>query len=155
MTTSKEQKMAFELTETEMQTLVRNALMVAGQEMGEKGDHWPVIKQTITDVMRDWEALRIEREVHAEMKRHLYQQLAAMEQILLTCPKEEQKDIAPRLAELREIYDAFFTDVEREELYLEEDYELYLDEAEKPLHIRRAETIIETLEEEKEEDDHA
>lgn len=151
MTThTKQEEAVFDLTETQMQSLVRNALMVAGQEMGEKGDHWPVIKQTVTDVMRDWENLRIEREVHAEMKRHLYQQLAAMEQILLTCPKEEQKTVAPRLAELREIYDAFFTDVEREELYLADDVELYLAEAEKPLHIRRAEAIIQTLEDEDE-----
>ncbi len=148
MTTIIKDKATIEMTETEMKALVRNALMVAGREMGETGDHWPVIKKTIADLMGDWERLRIEREVHAEMKRHLYEQLAAMEQILLTCPKEEQKIIAPRLAELREVYNAFFSNVEKEELYLEDDIELYLEEAEKPLHIRRAEAIIETLEEE-------
>jgi len=150
-TQTNQEETTFELTETQMQNLVRNALMVAGQEMGEKGDHWPVIKQTITDVMMDWENLRIEREVHAEMKRHLYQQLAAMEQILLTCSADEQKTVAPRLAELREIYDAFFTDVEKEELYLADidEEDLYGEEG-KPLHLRRAEAIIQTLEEDDE-----
>lgn len=149
MTTTTQQTTTFTMTESEMQTLVRNALMVAGQEMGETGDHWPVIKQTITDVMRDWEQLRIEREVHAEMKRHLYQQLAAMDQVLLTCPAEEQKELAPRLAELRDVYDAFFTSVENEDVILN-DNELYLADIEKPRHVRRAEAIIETLQE----DDH-
>lgn len=147
MTAMQTQETVLEMTEAQMQTIVRNALMVAGQEMGAEGDHWPVIKQTITDIARDWEQLRIERAVHAEMKKHLYQELAAMEQILLTCPAEEQKAMTPRLRELREVYDAFFTDVEKEELYLADDVELYLDDAEKPLHVRRAEAIIKTLEE--------
>ncbi len=146
MTAKQPQETVFEMTETQMQALARNALMVAGQEMGAEGDHWPVIKQTITDVMRDWEQLRIEREVHEEMKRHLYEKLAAMEQILLTRPKKEQDSITPLLRELREVYDAFFTDVEKEELYLADDVELYLDDSEKPLHLRRAEEIIKTLE---------
>lgn len=149
--TTKDTEETFELTEADMQRLVRNALLVAGQELGESGDHWPVIKQTIADLMQDWEQLRIEREVHAEMKRHLYEQLAAMEQVMLTCTKEEQKDIAPRLSNLRQVYDAFFTDVEKEELYLADDTELYLDDGEeeedRPLHIRRAEAIVDTLEE--------
>lgn len=151
MATETKETVEMKLTETQMQNLVRNALMVAGLEMGEDGDHWPVIKQTIRDVAQDWENLRIEREVHAEMKKHLYQQLAAMEQVLLSCSKKEREQAAPRLAELREIYDAFFSDVEKEELYLADDTELFLDEADKPLHLRRAEAILESLEE----DDHA
>lgn len=133
-----------EMTEDDMKTLVRNALMVAGQEMGETGDHWPVIKNTIKDVMRDWEELEVERAVHAEMKRHLYEQLHAMEEVLKTCTPDVKADVAPRLMELREVYDAFFSDVHQETIYLADDE----DEEDKPLHIRRAEAIIETLEEE-------
>jgi len=146
MTTTKTQTTTFQMTESQMKDLVRNALLVAGQEMGETGDHWPVIKKTIKDVMLDWEQLRIEREVHAEMRSHLYQQLAAMEQVLLTCTSEDQKLYSPKLAQLREVYDAFFTRVENEEVVLDD--ELYLADIEKPIHIRRAEAIIETLEEE-------
>lgn len=150
MTATKTETVTMKMTETEMKNLVRNALMVAGQEMGAEGDHWPVVKETIRDVLRDWEALRVERNVHAEMKSNLYQELAAMDQILLTCTEEEQKAIAPYLAQLRELCDAFFADTGKEELYLADDNELYLDDADKPLHIRRAEAIIETLRE----DDH-
>ncbi len=137
------------MSESEMKNLVRNALMVAGHEMGESGDHWPVIKNTIKDVMRDWEQLEIERAVHAEMKRHLYEQLVVMQEILETCQLEIKTDVAPRLAELRDVYDAFFEDVKEDILYLADtEEELYLAEEETPIHLRRADSIIDTLEEE-------
>ena len=41
-----------------MVSLVRNALLVAGHEMGANGDHWPVIKSTIHSIMKDWEDLK-------------------------------------------------------------------------------------------------
>ncbi len=58
-------------TETQMVGLVRNALLVAGQEMGADGDHWPVINSTIHSIAKDWENLQIERNVHTELKTHL------------------------------------------------------------------------------------
>jgi len=146
--TSINSKEKIHMTESDMKNLVRNALMVAGHEMGEAGDHWPVIKNTIKDVMRDWEQLEIERTVHAEMKRHLYEQLVVMQEILESCKLEVKADVAPRLAELRDVYDAFFEDVKEDVLYLADvEEELYLAEEETPLHIQRAEAIIDTLEE--------
>lgn len=127
------------LSEEAMKKLVRNALMVAGQEMGETGDHWPVVKKTIEDIMRDWENLAIERAVHAEMKKHLYEQLRAMEDIVDTCRPEIREQATRRLGELREIYDAFFEDVR--DTCLED-----IDEESLPLHVRRAHAIIDTLE---------
>lgn len=131
-----------EMSEAEMKTLVRNALMVAGQEMGETGDHWPVIKNTITDIMRDWEALEEERAFQAEVKKHLYDQLKAMEDLLATCDDETKAEVAPRLAELREIYDAHFVSPAFETIDMTEE-----DDSEKPIHIQRAEAILKTLEE--------
>ncbi len=143
-----EHETTFTMTEAQMKQLARNSLMVAGHEMGEEGDHWPVIKSTITEIMHDWEKLENERAVQAEMRKHLYAQLKEMEAKLPTCSAEERKIAAPILAELREIYDAFFESVQQEELYLAEDTDLIFEDIEKPLHIRRAEAILETLTEE-------
>jgi hypothetical protein len=126
------------LTEAQMVQLTRNALLVAGQEMGETGDHWPVIKSTIHSIMKDWEQLQIERNVHAELKIQLYEQLREMERILPTCTADVQADAAPKLKELREVYDAYFTDIDEDKLIL--------DDAEVPQHVKRAKAIIETLE---------
>ncbi|MGE0109960.1 MAG: hypothetical protein AB7S81_09440 [Bdellovibrionales bacterium] len=138
------------LSETEMKNLIRNTLMVAGQEMGATGEHWPVIQSTITDIMRDWEQLEIERAVHAEMKSHLYVQLQKMKEILKTCTPEVRADVAPQIIELEEVYNAFFEDVKEDIIYLaDEEDDLYLAADENiPLHIRRAEAIIDTLDEE-------
>ena len=35
------------MTDDQAVNLVRNSLLVAGQEMGHDGDHWPVIKSTV------------------------------------------------------------------------------------------------------------
>ena len=67
------------MPEEQMVHLVRNALLVAGHEMGKDGDHWPVVKSTIHSLMKDWEDLKVERNVHAELKKHVYAQLDEME----------------------------------------------------------------------------
>jgi len=134
----------YTMTEKQMKDLARNALMVAGNEMGKEGDHWPVIKNTITDIMMDWEHLEREREVHAEMKIHLYEQLDIMKENLKNCTLEEKKIAAPLISELEEIYDAFFTEVKMEEIYMAEND----DEVEEPVHIKRAEAILNVLMEE-------
>jgi hypothetical protein len=128
-----------ELTEAQMVQLTRNALLVAGEEMGAEGDHWPVIDSTMRSLMKDWEALQIERAVNAEMKKHLYAQLEIMENALPGCAPDVQAEIGPQLKELREVYDAYFTDVANED-------ELVLEDIETPMHVKRAEAIIDTLE---------
>lgn len=130
------------MSEADIKKLVRNALMVAGQEMGADGDHWPVIKNTIKDIMSDWEDLDAARAAQAELKKQLYTQLAEIEDIVRTCSPAAQAEAAPRLAELREIYDAHFEEPAEHVIDLDAEE----DDADKPMHIRRAEEIIMTME---------
>jgi len=125
------------LSEEKMVHLVRNALLVAGQEMG-NGDQWPVVKDTIYKIMKDWEDLKIERNVHAEMKKHIYAELDEMDRILFTCTEEQRADAAPKLKQLREIYDAYFEPVDPRHISIEE--------AKVPVHVKRAENLLMSLE---------
>jgi hypothetical protein len=127
-----------DLSDDEMVQLVRNALIVSGNGMGSAGDHWPVIKSTIRSIMKDWENLKIARAVHQEMKRHLHKQLEAMEQVLPECAPEVQANVRPKLKELREVYEAYFSDVNPDMVYI--------DEGHLPMHVLRAEVILDRLE---------
>ena len=124
----------------QMVHLVRNALLVAGHEMGDEGDHWPVVKATIHSLMKDWEDLKVERNVDAELQKHLYAQLKEMEAGLDECTPEMRAQLAPKIAELRDVCDAYFSDIA--------DDALILDDERQPPHIKRMETIISTLEDE-------
>lgn len=124
------------MTDAEAVMLVRNALLIAGQEMGD-GDHWPVIKSTVNAIMKDYDELLAEREVHAEMKRSLYEQLEEMERILPTCPQEEQEQVGPLLEKLRGIYDAHFTAIDEDKVVVDED--------DVPEHVKRASLIMQEL----------
>jgi hypothetical protein len=126
------------LTEERVISLVRNALLVAGHEMGATGDHWPVIKSTIHGLMKDWEELKIERNVYAEMREHIYAQLDEMDRALLTYSEEVQAHTGPKLKELREIYDACF-EAANDDANILPDEEL-------PVHVKRTREIILTLE---------
>ena len=125
-------------SETDMKNLIRNSLMIAGQELGDAGDHWPVVKNTITDIMHDWEELEIQRAVHAELKRQMKRYLDDMEEVLKTCKPSIRAEAAPHIADLREVYDAAFSTPEEELIDLNDNDEL-------PIHIKRAEAIIDTL----------
>ncbi|MGB9153579.1 MAG: hypothetical protein WCD70_10890 [Alphaproteobacteria bacterium] len=126
-------------TEEQMVHLVRNALLVAGQEMG-NGDQWPVIKDTVYRVMKDWENLKVERNVQSELKKHVYEQLNEMDRIYMTCTPEERAEAGPLLKQLREIYDAYFAPVDNSQLTLSDE--------DTPIHVKRAEHLISSLEEE-------
>lgn len=130
---------AKQLNEEQMVSLVRNALLVAGQEMGPEGDHWPVINSTIHSIMKDWEDLKIERNVDVELKTHLYAQLEQMEKNIVHFSVDVQRDVEPKLKQLRDIYDAYFLDAENAEPLRAEEI---------PTQIKRAKAIIDTLEEE-------
>jgi len=121
--------------------LVRNALLVAGQEMGH-GDEWPIVKDTIHKIMKDWEELKSERDVDAEMKIHLYAQIEKMEKSLDKCEPDVRALLEPRVKEWREICDAYFTEPNPAAITY--------GEAELPPHIQRMNAILGTLE-----DDHA
>ena len=130
-------KIANAISEEQMVHLVRNALLVAGQEMG-KGDQWPVVKDTIYKIMKDWEDLKVERNVDAELRTHLYEQLAEMEAGLLECTPEARAIAEPKVKELREVYDAYFSELNKDAIMC--------DEENTPVHIKRMEAILNTME---------
>ena len=123
--------------EEQMVHLVRNALLVAGQEMGD-GDHWPVIKDTIYKIMKDWEDLKVERNVDAELKVHLYAHLKEMDKELAKCDPEIRAQVEPRFKELREVCDAHFSMPDRTAV-------IY-DDNRTPEHVKRMNAILATLE---------
>lgn len=131
-----------ELSEDQMMTLIRNTLIVAGKEMGEEGDHWPVIKKTVLDLMKEWDALKVERAVHEQLKEHLGCTLDEMNKALDECPAGARSEMEAGMKELREIYNAYFAPLAPEPSGAEDD--------EAPIHIQRAEAIIHTLEESEE-----
>lgn len=126
------------MTEEQMVGMVRNALLVAGYEMGQTGDHWPVINATIYSLARDWEESRIQKNVDAEMKIHIYEQLGLLEKSMGDYPAESRSRMVSKIKELRDIYDAYFS-------ALDEKVVAPLREDEIPFHIVRAKEIISTL----------
>lgn len=128
--------------EARMLNLMRNALIVAGDEMGKTGDHWPVIKTTIYQIANDYEQVKINRDVDAEMKIHLYHELETMESHLPDCNEDIRPKVAAELKQLREIFDAYFAPYDERAIPINED--------ELPPHILRAREIISTLEEDNE-----
>ena len=64
-----------------------------------------------------------------------------MERILAICSEEDRKDATPKLKQLREVYDAYFAPIDESQLTLSEE--------DTPLHIKRAERLLLSLE-----DDH-
>jgi hypothetical protein len=131
-----------QISEEKMVHLVRNALLVAGQEMGD-GDQWPVIKDTIYKIMKDWEDLKIERAVDEELKIHVYDYLQKMEVEVLKCEPEIRAQIEPKFRELREVCDAHFSDLDKSAFYY--------DENDAPEHVKRMNSILATLEGNKDE----
>lgn len=126
-------------TEEHMVFLVRNALLVAQQEMGD-GDQWPVVKDTIHKIMKDWEDLKVERNVDEELRIHLYAKIKEMEEALPECAPEARAILEPRLRELRETCDAYFSDLDPKAVSCDGANELP--------HIKRMNAILGTLEEE-------
>jgi cobalamin biosynthesis Co2+ chelatase CbiK len=127
-----------EMTEAQMVNLVRNSLVVAGHEMGEDGDHWPVIKATVHSIMKDWENLQIERNVLSEFKTQYEHIMKELREIRAEAPDAAKKEIDSMLVDLQQIYDASFAAVYERDTYIDED--------DIPPHMQRAEAIIETLE---------
>lgn len=128
------------MPEEQAVNLVRNALLVAGMEMGAEGDHWPVIKSTIHSVVKDWEDLKIERNVEAELKKHYGDLIANLENNLHLCPDDLLPSAKKMIHDMRELYQARFESVEST-MYVRCD-------AEVPIYIKRMNEIIDSLEEE-------
>ncbi|MFA4993858.1 MAG: hypothetical protein WC521_00940 [Bdellovibrionales bacterium] len=130
------------MSEEKMVFLVRNALLVAGQEMG-RGDEWPVVKDTIYKIIKDWEDLKIERNVDEELKVHLYEQIEKMEAGLAECTPEAREVLEPKIKEWREVCDAFFADIDPKAVVYDKENE--------PEHIKRMKAILGTMEEDHDE----
>ncbi len=129
---------AKQMSEEQMVNLVRNALMVAGTEMGAEGDHWPVIKSTVYNIMKDWEDLKIEQRVHDEIGAQISIALKDLEKSVKECPAEIKPEMDKMMQELSDLYDAEFTPTDESKIIASAD--------EMPLHIKRAKEIIKTLE---------
>ena len=122
--------------------LVRNALLVAGHEMGEDGDHWPVIKSSIHQMMRDWEELQIERNVQAQLKINIEDTIKELRSIHQDSPDSFKPEIESAIKELTELHDAAFGAVNENDVTINAE--------DMPNYMPRIEAIVATLE-----DDHA
>jgi hypothetical protein len=129
---------ARETTEAQMVGLVRNALLVAGHEMGDEGDHWPVINSTIHSIMKDWEQIQVERNVFTEIKKHFQTMMRELEVLCNESPDEVKPKIRAAIVKLLEIYKASFSPVSFDHMTANEN--------DLPLHLKRADAIIKTLE---------
>jgi len=129
---------AKQMTEAQMVNLVRNALLVAGTEMGETGDHWPVIKSTVHNIMKDYEDLKIERNVFEEIKKYYESMMQELHALGDQSPPEVKREIEITLKSLTELYDASFTSAH--------EHNMYIDPEQLPMHIKRAIAITKTLE---------
>lgn len=127
-----------EQAEEKLVFAARNALIIAGREMGAEGDHWPVIKATVNAIMKDWEELKVLRNVDEELKLHLGVLLEKLEHEVAHCAPEVRAQAAKELAEMQEVYEAYFSEIDKKAF----------DAAgmEMPPHVLRAEAIIDTLE---------
>ncbi|MBI1272588.1 MAG: hypothetical protein GC131_00680 [Alphaproteobacteria bacterium] len=102
--------------------LARNALMVAGHEMGKEGDHWPVIKATIAGITKDYEELQIERAVSAELEEHMGDIVCEYEEMLASCDNPALRaELEPVVREMRDVYEANFAPVDHSKIGSPED----------------------------------
>ena len=128
------------MNEEQMVFFVRNALLVAGQEIG-NGDQWPVVKDTIYKMMKDFEDLKIERAVNEELKVHYADIINNIEGSLHLCPDDLRPSAEAMIRNLRELYQARFEPL---------GYRIKTAHDELPIHAQRMIEIIKTLEVENE-----
>jgi hypothetical protein len=129
--------MPHQMSEAQAVHLVRNALVVAGEEMGQDGDHWPVIKSTVHNIMKDWEDLQIERNVTVELEKHCRDILNDMEKSLELCPPDLLPEAQAAMKELWHLHKARFEPIDQTMFVI--------CDADIPIYIKRAEAIMRTL----------
>lgn len=95
--------------------MARNALLEAGHEIGEDGDHWKIIKDTMAGLARAYEALKIEEEITDQLRVHMKDALDSYSNLLESFASELEPDVLAELrkfvAELRDVYNARFDDM--------------------------------------------
>ncbi len=91
--------------------VAKNALLIAGHEMGRDGDHWPAIKAAIYGITREFEALTVEEDVSAELETHLQELINRYATVMENAPVALQKELRPIIDEMQEVYNARFEPV--------------------------------------------
>lgn len=92
--------------------MARNALLVAGHEMGSEGDHWPVIKAAVHGLARAYDAMKVEEEVANQLRTHMkaaldeYQALVESYGDDLTAVQKDE--LEKFIDDMRDIYSARF-----------------------------------------------
>ncbi|MGE3624190.1 MAG: hypothetical protein AB7H77_10030 [Bdellovibrionales bacterium] len=129
---------ATEMTEEQKVFILRNALLVAGEEMGRDGDHWPVIKSTVHSIMKDYEDWKTEQNVFAEIKSHYQGMIADLQKLADECSKDSKPKVLSTIATLLELYSACFTPIDNSEIHITKE--------DMAPHILRADAIIKTME---------
>lgn len=96
--------------------MARNALLEAGHDIGEDGEHWRLIKDTMGGLARAYEALKIEEEVTDQLRVHMKDALDSYETLLEGFANELDAEVLSELrrfiTELREVYNARFDDLD-------------------------------------------
>ncbi len=124
------------MTEDQMAHMVRNALLVAGQEMGE-GDHWPVINSTIHDIMLDVEDIKAQREALKLAKQHYENMIKELMTIRDVSAEGQKAELEATISEVRALYHACFDAVDLGDVELDYD--------EVPDFYKRADLILSEL----------
>lgn len=92
--------------------MARNALLVAGHEMGADGDHWPVIKAAVHGLARAYEAMKIEEEVAEQLRTHMGRALDEYEALLDSYGDDltdaQRHELEHFISDMRDIYTARF-----------------------------------------------
>jgi len=104
--------------------------------MGE-GDHGPIIAATVAEIRKDLENLKLERDVYQAVRDHFLGTLRALEKIHGESPAELKPEVRIAISRMTEVYDAMFAPVEPK----------FVMHKELPAHLKRAEVILATLEE--------
>ena len=125
------------MTEDQMVHIVRNALIVAGQEMGQDGDHWPVINATIHDIMEDIEETKAKRAALIQVKKYYEDMIRELVSIRNKKNENDKAEMEAVISEIRALYRACFDEVDLANVYLSE--------TDLPQHFKRADIIISTL----------
>jgi hypothetical protein len=102
------------------------------------GDHWPVIKATATSIMKDYEDWKIEHNVLDEVKTHFQSMIRELQALRDESPAKVRKEIDGTIISMLELYNASFSPVH--------EHDMYIDENNMPLHMKRAKNIVKLLE---------
>src|SRR4051812_33616860 len=92
--------------------MARNALLVAGHEMGSEGDHWPVIKAAVHGLARAYDAMKVEEEVANQLRTHMKNALDEYQSLVESYGDDltviQKDELEKFIDDMRDIYSARF-----------------------------------------------